>query len=312
VRQAEFERRQGGRWQVFERWLAWAGVRRKRKPAKPATPSEGEVGEFDAVAVPEAFRHLCADLALARERQYSADLIERINALALRGHHVLYRAHARQRPPLLAFLTRGFPRLVRREIGPIGLAALLFFGPLLLLIAAIQAYPEFASVVLGPDELGKFQEMYRSSNQQLGMRASDTNTGMFAFYIWNNVRIGFQTFAGGLVFGLGSIAYLLMNGIYIGAVAVRAHRDRALGRRRAQARLGAGVAGSAEPARGAGRGRARVRAARARGRVPVLRRGAGRGVLVAAEPRGPDAQVRGRRAALGAGAGLLRIRGTRP
>ena len=220
MRQAEFERRQDGRWQVFERWLAWAGVRRKRKPAKPATTSaEGTVAELDPVAVPEAFRHLCADLALARERQYSADLIERINALALRGHHVLYRAHARQRPPLLAFLTRGFPRLVRREIGPVGLAALLFFGPLLLLIAAIQAYPEFASVVLGPDELGKFQEMYRSSNQQLGMRASDTNTGMFAFYIWNNVRIGFQTFAGGLVFGLGSIAYLLMNGIYIGAVA---------------------------------------------------------------------------------------------
>ena len=219
MRQAEFERRQGARWQLFERWLAWAGVRRKRKPAKPGASADGDVPQLDPVAVPEAFRHLCADLALARERQYSADLIERINALALRGHHVLYRAHARQRPALLAFLTQGFPRLVRREIGPVGLAALLFFGPLLLLIVAIQTYPEFASVVLGPDELGRFQEMYRSSNQQLGMRASDTNAGMFGFYIWNNVRIGFQTFAGGLVFGLGSIAYLLMNGVYIGAVA---------------------------------------------------------------------------------------------
>ena len=216
MRQAEFERRQQARWLAFERWLAWAGRKRRRGKSKHADEQQPEL---DPVAVPEAFRHVCADLALARERQYSADLIERINGLALRGHHMLYRAHARRRPALLAFLTRDFPRLVRREAGPVSLAALLFFGPLLVLIAATQVWPGFASVVLGPDELNQFQEMYRPSNQHLGMRASDTNTGMFAFYIWNNVRIGFQTFAGGLLFGLGSVVFLLMNGIYIGAVA---------------------------------------------------------------------------------------------
>jgi uncharacterized membrane protein SpoIIM required for sporulation len=221
MRQAEFERRQEQRWLAFERWLASAGARRRKRARSAPAPETAEAGapELDALAVPETFRHVCADLALARERQYSADLIDRINGLALRGHHALYRAHARQRPALLAFLTRDFPRLVRREARAVALAALLFFGPLIGLVAAIQVHPEFASVVLAPDELAKFQEMYRSSNQQLGMRASDTNAGMFGFYIWNNVRIGFQTFAGGLLFGLGSIVYLVMNGIYIGAVA---------------------------------------------------------------------------------------------
>jgi uncharacterized membrane protein SpoIIM required for sporulation len=42
---------------------------------------------------------------------------------------------------------------------------------------------------------------------------------MFGFYIWNNVRIGFQTFAGGLLFGVGSIWFLAANGVVIGAVA---------------------------------------------------------------------------------------------
>ena len=223
MRQAEFERRQEARWLAFERWLLWAGRKRRRAKPKAKAAAAGadheQPPELDPAAVPEAFRHVCADLALARERQYSAELIERINGLALRGHHVLYRAHARRRPALLEFLTRDFPRLVRAEAVPVSIAALLFFGPLLLLIAAIQAWPEFASVVLAPDELGRFQEMYRESNEKLGMRASDTNTGMFAFYIWNNVRIGFQTFAGGLVFGLGSVVFLLMNGVYIGAVA---------------------------------------------------------------------------------------------
>jgi uncharacterized membrane protein SpoIIM required for sporulation len=51
------------------------------------------------------------------------------------------------------------------------------------------------------------------------MRDADDNFAMFGFYIWNNVKIGFQTFATGLAFGLGSVFYLAFNGIYIGAVA---------------------------------------------------------------------------------------------
>jgi len=42
---------------------------------------------------------------------------------------------------------------------------------------------------------------------------------MFGFYIWNNVRIGFQTFAGGLLFGVGSAWFLGANAVVIGAVA---------------------------------------------------------------------------------------------
>ncbi len=42
---------------------------------------------------------------------------------------------------------------------------------------------------------------------------------MFGFYIRNNTGIGFRTFAGGLFFGLGSIFFLLFNGISIGSIA---------------------------------------------------------------------------------------------
>jgi uncharacterized membrane protein SpoIIM required for sporulation len=42
---------------------------------------------------------------------------------------------------------------------------------------------------------------------------------MFGFYIWNNVRIGFQTFAGGMLAGVGSAWFLGANGVIIGAVA---------------------------------------------------------------------------------------------
>ena len=42
---------------------------------------------------------------------------------------------------------------------------------------------------------------------------------MFGYYIKNNTGIGFQVFAGGLLYGLGSLFFLFYNGLVIGAVA---------------------------------------------------------------------------------------------
>ena len=40
----------------------------------------------------------------------------------------------------------------------------------------------------------------------------------------NNISIGFQTFAGGLLFGIGSIFYLCFNGLFLGAIAAHLTR----------------------------------------------------------------------------------------
>jgi len=42
---------------------------------------------------------------------------------------------------------------------------------------------------------------------------------MFGYYIMHNIGIAFQTFASGLLFGLGSVFFLIFNGLMIGAVA---------------------------------------------------------------------------------------------
>jgi uncharacterized membrane protein SpoIIM required for sporulation len=113
----------------------------------------------------------------------------------------------------------GFPRLVRQEWRLVVAAALLFFGPLLALIAILQQFPDFAHYLLAPEQIASYHQMYDPANRRLGMRESDTNVLMFGFYIWNNVRIGFQTFAGGMLAGVGSAWFLGANGVIIGAVA---------------------------------------------------------------------------------------------
>ena len=203
MKQAPFEAAHAHEWLQFEEFLD-----KKSKP--PAFPPE---------KMRARSRRLCQSLALASDRQYSPALVDRLNELALRGHHALYESRRRQTQRVVEFMLGGFPALVREEWRLVAVAAALFFGPLLGLIAALQFYPEFVHYLLAPEQIASFHEMYDPASKRLGMREADTNVAMFGFYIWNNVQIGFQTFAGGLAFGIGSIWFLASNGVVIGAVA---------------------------------------------------------------------------------------------
>jgi uncharacterized membrane protein SpoIIM required for sporulation len=202
MRQHHFEEAHAQEWREFESFL--------ENPKKPA---------FDPAEMPGRYRRICQCLALAADRQYSPELVDRLNQLALRGHHALYRNRRGQSQRVLEYLLAGFPALVRAEWRLVAAAALLFFGPLLALIAVLQSYPEFVHYLLDPRQLASFHEMYDPANTRLGTRGADSSLMMFGFYIWNNIRIGFQTFAGGLLFGVGSIWFLGANGVIIGAVA---------------------------------------------------------------------------------------------
>jgi uncharacterized membrane protein SpoIIM required for sporulation len=200
MKQAPFEAAHAREWQEFEAYL-------ENQPS------------FDPGEMPARFRRLCQSLALAAERRYTADLVERLHRLALRGHHALYLNRRRESQQVLEFILAGFPRLVRQEWRLVLAATLLFFGPMLGLIALLQQFPDFAHYLLAPEQIASYHQMYDPSNRRIGMREADTNVLMFGFYIWNNVRIGFQTFAGGMLAGVGSAWFLGANGTIIGAVA---------------------------------------------------------------------------------------------
>ena len=207
MKQTPFESSHRPAWAAFERFLDRSGEK------------AGESQGFAPAEMPARYRRLCQNLALAADRHYSPELVDLLNRLALRGHHLLYANRGRQSQRVVEFFLSGFPSLVRAEWRLVGAAALLFFGPLLLLIVVLQISPEFVHYLLGPREIADFQEMYQPASPRLGMREADSNVLMFGYYIWNNVRIGFQTFAGGILAGIGSVWFLVSNGVVIGAVA---------------------------------------------------------------------------------------------
>jgi uncharacterized membrane protein SpoIIM required for sporulation len=200
MKQTPFELAHAREWEEFEAFLE-------------------QKKSFDPAEMPLRFRRVCQSLALAAERRYSTDLVDRLNRLALRGHHALYANRRRESQQVLDFMLAGFPRLVRQEWRLVAAASLLFLGPLVGLIALLQYFPDFVHYLLSPAQIASFHEMYDPGNRRVGMRESDTSMMMFGYYIWNNVRIGFQTFAGGMLAGVGSAWFLGANGVILGAVA---------------------------------------------------------------------------------------------
>lgn len=174
-----------------------------------------DLGEF-----PHLYRRICQRLALARHRRYSADLLGRLNDLALRGHARLY---ARDRGgELLDRFARmvliDFPRALRAEAGLFWAALLLFFGTFAAVGLAVWWDPELVFTLMNPTQVGQLEAMYDpASDHFLRERASSSDVAMFGFYIRNNIGIGLRTFAGGVLAGVGSVFFLVYNGLFLGA-----------------------------------------------------------------------------------------------
>jgi uncharacterized membrane protein SpoIIM required for sporulation len=179
--------------------------------------------KLDAHAVvnfPQLYRQVCQHLAIARDRHYTPALIERLNRLVLDGHQYLYVTRSPLLTRIIEFIAYGFPRAVRANKGVVFASALCFFGSLLGMTFLVYLYDDHALYLLSPGQLRQVEAMYNPSAQHWGQpREADSDLYMFGFYIRHNISIGFQTFASGLLFAVGSVFYLLFNGLYIGCIA---------------------------------------------------------------------------------------------
>ncbi|MCY1350309.1 Stage II sporulation protein M [compost metagenome] len=140
----------------------------------------------------------------------------------MRGHQQFYRHRSHLGARLIGFVLGGMPRLVRSEWRPALAASLLFFGSLIGMGVLVYLFPDLVYSVIGPEQVASMESMYDPEARRLGRfgeRDSGDDWVMFGFYIMNNIGIAFQTFAGGLLLGLGSLFFLLFNGLMIGAVA---------------------------------------------------------------------------------------------
>lgn len=201
----DFENRNAARWAEYERLI---------NAMERGAPVEG------VDKLPQRFRELCLDFSLAKARMYGVRMSDRLNELVIRGYKLIYRSRRSGWEAVARMAMVTFPATVRKEWRLFWLCSAVFWIPFLLLVWAGKHDLTWIQSILGSDGMASLEQMYGPGGAvSHGRPGTGSDFAMFCFYINHNIGIDFRIFAGGVLAGVGTLFYLLFNGIYIGAAA---------------------------------------------------------------------------------------------
>ncbi len=175
--------------------------------------------------LPVLYRRLCQCLALCGQRGYSPALGEHLQRLVADCHRRLYGTAVERPNTLVRWMLVEFPRRVRAEWRLLLLVCGAFFGVAVGVGLLIWYAPHWAYSFSSSEELAKYRSMYQPSQARIGRGGAEGDMMMFGFYIWNNVSIGFRTFAGGIFGGIPALLSVALNGMHFGVVASWLSKD---------------------------------------------------------------------------------------
>jgi uncharacterized membrane protein SpoIIM required for sporulation len=216
----EFTLRHEQEWKQLEALIA---ARPGHQPGKLPKGGSGMPEQAtDQALFPSLYRRACLHLALARERHYPPALSDRLDRLALSGHQAFYGARSHLLHKIGQFIVHGFPALIREHGRLFWFASALLYLPALIMGLLVHFQPEMVYSLLDYGSVRNLEEMYRTGGaievESGSGRVANENFRMFGYYIYNNISIGFQCFASGILFGLGTVFFLVLNGLFFGAV----------------------------------------------------------------------------------------------
>ncbi len=170
----------------------------------------------ELAAFSRLLRAVSYDLATVRSREWGSGLEERLNNLARRGHNQFYRAPPGRLRDVLHFLAFGFPTLLRTNARFFWMSFALFTIPGVIAGLAVWNEPTIAGRVLPAHHLVMMEEMY--SEDSWDDHEGGAEAAMAGFYVYNNVGIAFRCFATGVLFGVGTVFFLIYNSIVLGTI----------------------------------------------------------------------------------------------
>lgn len=168
---------------------------------------------------PDRYRALCTDLSIARARNYSPLLIEKLNNLVRIGQRRFYTNEKGALRKIIAAVRQDFPLALYTNRHYVWVSFAIFFGLGFIGCIAIYVMPDWIYLFLDSEMISDIESMYDPQGSvQDGDRDREDDVLMFGIYIYNNIGIAFQTFAGGIFFGIGALFYLVFNGVYFGLI----------------------------------------------------------------------------------------------
>lgn len=205
---AEFIEQRRGRWSALERLLDKA----QNEGLKKLTLD-------DARLLSRLYRSASSDLLWIRAHGGSAEVSDYLNDLVGRAYAVTYPGKRPRVRDALAFVTRGFPSLMRQEWRPFVAAWLLFLGGASFGYLGMVFDPHAAHYLVPAEHL-KLDPVERAKSEADGEVADVGEQAAFsAFLFTHNIQVAFFCFALGITAGIGTAMLLFWNGIFLGALA---------------------------------------------------------------------------------------------
>ncbi len=169
----------------------------------------------DGLRLSRLYRSACADLALTHSYSLPVRQQRFLHNLVSRAHLAFYRRLMVDWSRLVRMLLIEVPG--RLYADPcLHISFLAFFG-VFALAALLGWYSQDLAVdFIGEEMANQYREMYCEAG--FNHRSFGTSGFMSGWYINNNVGIAMACFASGIFLGVGSLVYMVFNGLYLGLV----------------------------------------------------------------------------------------------
>ncbi|MCS7019828.1 MAG: stage II sporulation protein M [Bernardetiaceae bacterium] len=201
MREAVFVQKNTARWQKFEEELN-TQFSRQKTTANP-----------DALA--EMFIQLTDDLAYARTFYPNSHITNYLNQMVGRAHRLLYRNKREEIARIWQFWKVELP-LLFYSVRNLFFFSLAFFV-LSVGIGVISSvhFDDFARLILGDSYVNMTLDNIQK-NDPMAVYKSSRQADMFMGITFNNIRVSFYAFAGGILTPLFTLYILLINGVMVG------------------------------------------------------------------------------------------------
>jgi uncharacterized membrane protein SpoIIM required for sporulation len=201
---------------------------RKRRPhwdrlasllAQSGASGLGRLSRAELREMALLYRQVAADLSVLRQDSTAHAYAAHVNQLLARAHHIIYSGRKTNLLTIFLFLRDEYPAIFQRQIGYVATSLLVSLAWGLLGAVLTSARPEFMRHFVGPQMIATMErhEMWTKSVISIAPMATSA-------IMTNNLSVSFVTFAGGIVFGLGTFFYLFVNGMMLGVIGAACHQ----------------------------------------------------------------------------------------
>jgi uncharacterized membrane protein SpoIIM required for sporulation len=164
------------------------------------------------------YRQVAADISVLRQDPTARTYAEHVNQLLARAHHIMYSRRKTSLATLFRFLRDDYPAIFQQQFIFVfaALVASVAWGTLGAVVTL--NHPEFMRHFVGPAMISTMEHhrMWTESVVSIAPVASSA-------IMTNNLTVTFITFAGGILFGLGTFFLLYTNGMMLGVIGAACH-----------------------------------------------------------------------------------------